>query len=270
MALSARSGSSDRKRRLSRVEVSLPTRDYRRCLRAAMLTSVWTAPGRDGLAPACVRVRSHRDYVAKDAARGTAESTPSSSRRRCRLVKFIRSDAGDNRGGWIARRASDGFGEDYWFRTAQLRRHLVEQQPGGGLLRRRGGCRGRALDGATLPPALRGCRRAAGARERYWSLTLMSLPTTGWSQRAESIRVQQPVEVPVRGRRLAGSLPRGERSAQAPESTGFRRQRASHSRSPCACTYRNRGALGRVLRAAIERAPEYRTDDIQDREHNSR
>jgi hypothetical protein len=86
-----------------------------------MLTRVLdSAPDAMALAPGMrARAEAIADYVAKDAARRTAIDTVIKQKALPGLVKFIRSDAGDKRGGWIATTGKPtGFGEDYWFRTA--------------------------------------------------------------------------------------------------------------------------------------------------------
>jgi len=146
-----------------------------------MLTSVLdSAPDAMALAPGMrARAEAIADYVAKDAARRTAIDTVIKQKALPALVKFIRSDAGDNRGGWIATTGKPtGFGEDYWFRTAanyagiwwnnnQEVVYFVGEKDAAGA----------PLDGAN---AYRLHFEAAdvpqGHVNAYWSLTLMSLP----------------------------------------------------------------------------------------------
>lgn len=146
-----------------------------------MLTRVLdSAPDAMALAPGMrARAEAIADFVAKDAAHRTAIDTVIKQKALPALVKFIRSDAGDNRGGWIATTGKPtGFGEDYWFRTAanyagiwwnnnQEVVYFVGEQDAAGA----------PLDGAN---AYRLHFEAAdvpqGHVNAYWSLTLMSLP----------------------------------------------------------------------------------------------
>ena len=139
-----------------------------------------SAPDAMALAPGMrARAEAIADHVAKDAGHRAAIDTVIKQKALPALVKFIRVDAGDNRGGWVATTGKPtGFGEDYWFRTAanyagiwwnnnQEVVYFVGEKDAAGT----------PLDGAN---AYRLHFEAADLPQEhvnaYWSLTLMSLP----------------------------------------------------------------------------------------------